>query len=67
VYGTRVLGTGAQLRKILKIKKKLMNFVSQKYSTGQAQMSAWYFNSIMVLYVKQKLLVIVPSNKKSRK
>jgi len=44
-----------------------MNFVFQKYSTHQAQMSACYFNLITALYVKQKLLVIVPSNKKSRK
>jgi hypothetical protein len=35
-----------------------MNFVFQKCSTRQAQMSAWYFNSITVLYVKQKWVVI---------
>ena len=37
-----------------------MDFVFKKFSTRQAQMSAWYFNSVSVLYVKQKLLVIIP-------
>jgi len=43
-----------------------MNFAFQKFSTRQAQMSAWYFNSITLVYVKQKWLVFVPSNEKSK-